>query len=238
MVFLPCAVAQNRCSEVWAGLRHMNNLAGVVVTIPHKEAAASLCDELDGDAKVLNVCNVARRMANGWFVGRTLDGEGFLAGMHSAGHSLLGKAVLVIGAGGAAAAVAWTLVNSGIARLSVHNRTREKAQQLVGVLQRNRKGVPVSVGDSNLDRFDIVINATSLGMKADDPLPVDLARIRDGALVADLVMQPDETALIRKAAAMTLKTHKGIHMITPQINPLIAYLAGVDTGTIALSPRA
>ncbi len=223
-VLVPWQVHPNQLDAAWKGLRHVESLAGVLVTIPHKTGAAGLCDRLEGVAKLLGVVNAARRLPDGQFVGRIFDGLGFVRGLENAGQSIVGKHALLVGAGGAATSIAHALIESGVESLTIANRSPEKAHQLVNLLQREFPGRRVRVGDDHAGGYEVVINGTSLGMKADDPLPLSVNTLEAGTLVAEVIMQPDETVFLKEAAARGCVIHKGHHMITGQIELLAAYL--------------
>lgn len=223
-VLVPWQVHPDQLEAAWKGLRHVESLAGVLVTIPHKTAAARLCDRLEGVAKLLGVVNAARRLPDGRFVGRIFDGLGFVRGLEKAGHRTAGKRALLVGAGGAATSIAHALIESGVESLTITNRSTEKADQLVNLLQREFPGRHVRAGDNDACGYEIVINGTSLGMRADDPLPLPADSLESGTLVAEVVMQPDETVLLKQAAARRCVVHRGHHMITGQTELLAAFL--------------
>jgi shikimate dehydrogenase len=223
-VLVPWQVHPDQFGAAWNGLRYVESLAGVLVTIPHKTAAASLCDRLEGVAKLLGVVNAARRLPDGRFVGRNFDGLGFVRGLERAGHRISGKRALLVGAGGAATSIAHALIEGGVESLTITNRSPDKADQLVRLLQREFPSKRVKAGDNKAGGHEIVINGTSLGMRADDPLPLPTDTLEPGTLVAEVVMQPDETVLLNLAAARGCVVHKGHHMITGQTELLAAFL--------------
>jgi shikimate dehydrogenase len=223
-VLVPWQVHPDQLDAAWKGLRHVESLAGVLVTIPHKTAAARLCDRLEGAAKLLGVVNAARRLPDGRFVGRIFDGLGFVHGLGKAGHSIAGKRVLLVGAGGAATSIAHALIEGGVESLTIANRSPEKTDQLVNLLQREFPGRRVRAGDNDAGGYEIVINGTSLGMRVDDPAPLPADTLKSGTLVAEVVMQPDETVFLKLAAERGCVVHKGHHMIAGQTALLAAFL--------------
>ncbi|MEN5033722.1 shikimate dehydrogenase [Pseudomonas sp. TWI929] len=225
-VLVPWEVSPTNLASAWAGLRGIENLAGVIVTVPHKLEAAELCDELQGVAASLNVCNVARRLPDGRFSGRMLDGEGFVRGLKNQGHSLSGKRVLLLGAGGAATGIAHALLGEPLECLVIANRSQAKAEELAALLRTLLPGRQVAAGAADGRGFDVVINATALGLKADDPLPLPAQTLDSGTLVAEVVMSPDVTALLEAAEGRGCQTHKGVHMITGQVELLAGFLFG------------
>jgi shikimate dehydrogenase len=110
------------------GLRGWRNLAGIGVTMPHKEPIAALCDEVVGLGKLIKSVNTIRREPDGRLIGANTDGSGFLAGLRQAGYDPAGKRTLLVGIGGAGRAIAFSLAEAGVADLTLSNRTVAKAQ--------------------------------------------------------------------------------------------------------------
>lgn len=225
-VLVPWQVAPPQLAEAVRGLREVENLAGLIVTVPHKQAMAGLCDQLEGIAADLDVCNVVRRTADGRLVGAMYDGIGFVDGMRRNDIEPRGKRTLLLGAGGAATAVAAALLDAGVAHLTVANRTREKAEDLVALLRARQPGAAIHAADRPQGDWDLVVNGTSLGLKPDDPLPLDPALLHPDTIVAEVIMQPAETALLAAARARGCQVHRGEHMVTAQIQLLADFLLG------------
>lgn len=225
MVMAPLDVTPQMLAPTVAALRAVGNLAGFVVTIPHKTAIAALCDRLTGAAALIGACNIVRREADGSLTGGMFDGEGFVAGLRHQGHDPAGRRVLLIGAGGAASGVAHALVAAGVACLTIANRSHEKAALLADQLRATFPQARIEAGPADPAGHDLVVNGTSLGMHDGDALPVDPARLEPGALVAEVVMQPDVTPLLRAAEARGLAIHKGLHMVERQVGLLVDFLA-------------
>jgi shikimate dehydrogenase len=223
-VLVPWEVAPGGLSSAWEGLRVIGNLAGVIVTVPHKQSVAALCDELTGTARLLDVCNVARRLPDGRFTGRMFDGDGFVRGLKNEGHDPAGKAALLLGAGGAATGIAHGLLATGVRELVINNRTLAKADELAASLSRLYPAQVVRAGPGDGRGFDLVVNGTALGLKSDDPLPLPVETLERSTLVADVVMNPDVTPLLAAAAARGCPIHKGVHMITGQVELLADFL--------------
>lgn len=227
-VLVPWQVAPGQLASVMESLRHVENLAGVIVTIPHKQSIAALCDDLEGIAAHLMVANVARRTADGRFIGRMYDGTGFVAGLQREGIELAGRSVLLLGAGGAGTAVASALLDAGVGTLAISNRNQERAEQLVQRLKRIHPDGDARAVKDTRGQWDIVINSTSLGLHEDDPLPIDPDNLPRACTVAEVIMQPDETALLLAARARGCRVHKGVHMVTAQIALLARFLLESD----------
>jgi shikimate dehydrogenase len=227
MVLVPWDIAPGDLSQAWQSLKHVNNLAGVVVTIPHKESVARLCETLEDEAREMGVCNVARHGPDGSFHGAMFDGLGFVGGLRAQGHDPAGKSALLVGAGGAATAIAHALAGSGVSRLRLANRTQARSEALAERICERFPALDVSAAEANASGMDLVINGTSLGMHYGDALPVPIETVKPGAIVAEVIMQPDETLLLEKAQAIGAVAHKGVHMITSQIDLLIDHLTKI-----------
>jgi shikimate dehydrogenase len=226
LVLVPMRIADADLGVAIAGLRAMQNFAGAVVSMPHKTAIVALLDELTPEAALVGAVNVVRRELDGRLVGTMLDGEGLVGGLRAAGHEVAGKACLLVGAGGAAAAVALALAAHGCASLAIVNRTAAKAAALALRVRQAFPAVPISVGDGG-EAYDLAINATSLGMRPDDELPMSLELVERSALVAECVASPERTRLLELAAARGRRTHTGVPMLTAQMDLILAFL-GAD----------
>ena len=152
----------------WAGLKSMANVDGFIVTSPHKAEAAELCERLEGEGRHAGVVNVVRREPDGSFSGTLLDGRGFVSGLIKQGHQVKGRRFYLAGGGGAATALAFALADTGAAALTIHNRTGSAAEKLAAGVGAAFPRVDIQVGTANAGGHDVVVNATALGLKADD----------------------------------------------------------------------
>lgn len=225
-VLVPLHVLPDDLASAVATLRRVPNLGGIVVTVPHKERIAALCDRLTEAATLVGAVNVIRRERDGTLTGGQFDGEGFVAGLGAAGHEVRGRRVWMAGAGGAAAGIGYAMLRHGVAHLTIHNRTASRAEALLARLRAAMPAGAVAVGGADPAGHDIVVNATSLGLEPDDPLPVDAARLAPGMLAAEVVMQPDRTAFLEAAAARGCATHPGLPMLLEQIPILADFVSG------------
>jgi shikimate dehydrogenase len=206
------------------GLRWWRNLAGLSVTMPHKEALAAHVDELAGAAALIGAVNVVRRESDGRLVGANTDGAGFVLGLHKAGHTVSGRRVLLAGAGGAGRSVAFAVAGAGAAALTVANRTAARAERLASDVAAGFPVMAVAAGPPDPAGHDVVINATSLGMQPGDPLPVLVGRLAPGTLVCDIVTRPAQTRLLREAAARGGVPHPGMPMLAGQVDLILEFL--------------
>lgn len=226
-VLVPMHVASDDLETFVSGLRTMRNFGGAVVTMPHKTRMAALIDELTPEATLVGAVNVVRRLADGKLVGTVLDGDGFVGGLQSAGHAVAGKACVLVGAGGAASAIAFALAKHRCSSLCLLNRTPTKSSALAQRLREAFPSVQIAVDLPHNSTFDIAINGTSLGMKPGDPLPMDEGLIDRSTLVAECVISPEYTALLQVAKRRGRQTHTGVPMLTSQIGLMLAFM-GVE----------
>lgn len=187
-------------------------LGGLSVTMPHKETVAGAVDALDPAAEALRSVNTVVPAADGTLVGYSTDGAGFVASLAAAGVSVQGRYVGMLGAGGAARAIADALGRAGAAQVAVINRTASSAEATAALAGR----VGVVAGTAALRDADIVVNATSVGMASDVDIPCDPELLRAGQVVADIVYHPRETALLRAARSVGATAVDGLGMLVHQ----------------------
>jgi shikimate dehydrogenase len=224
-VLVPFHVRPADLARALDGFRALSNLGGVLVTIPHKEAILDLVDSVGPQAERVGAGNVIRRTADGRLEAENFDGLGFVAGLEAAGHAPAGREVLLVGAGGAGKAVAFALAEAGVRRVVVANRNAARAEALAEGVRAVFPAVATAVGPPDPAGFELVVNATSLGLEPDDPLPVDPAAASAGTVIADIIMKPERTRLIDAAEACGLTVHLGRHMLDHQV-PLLARFLG------------
>jgi shikimate dehydrogenase len=223
-VVVPVHVAPQRLPAAVEMFRNWQNLVGVGVTIPHKEAMSELVDELTAAAVRCGATNVIRRTADGRLCGTQLDGPGFVGSLLEAGIEPRGQRVLLLGAGGTAKAIGYAMAERAVVRIEVVNRTAERARALATVLGKAFPDVEVVAATMPTASADLVVNATSLGMSAGDPLPVDPARLKPPMVVADVVMSPPVTPLLAAAAERGCVTHAGRLMLDAQVRQTLEFL--------------
>lgn len=216
-VMVPFQVAPGDLPAFADALRTLKSFDGAIITVPHKGPMASLCDEISPSARAIGAINVIRREPDGRLVGDMLDGHGFVAGLAVAGISIAGRSAYLAGAGGAANAIAFALVASGVARLTIANRTRAKAEALRERILTLHPQATILVGDDDPSGHDIVVNGTSLGMRPDDAAPLDTSRLTADMIVAEVIMQPVMTPLLQAAEAAGSRIHLGKPMLDQQL---------------------
>ena len=227
-VVVPLHVDDSGLETLWPGLRALRSLAGLIVTVPHKTTVATLVDAVGEAGRIAGAVNVVRREADGRMVGDTFDGRGFVAGLRANGYEPEGRRALILGAGGAAAAIALALIHSAVEHLRIANRTLERAERLCAQLQSAVPGAPVEAGPADASGFDLIVNATSLGLGPNDPLPCSLDHVGPGTIVADAVMQPPMTAFLSEAEHRGASIQPGLPMLEGQRELLLAFLGFAD----------
>lgn len=227
-VMVPVHVPPQHLADMTQALRQTRNFKGMVVTVPHKMAMLELCDDVEGYAAEIGAVNVVRREPDGRLVGAMLDGLGFLRGLRQRGAAVEGARVYMAGAGGAASAIAYALAGAGVGRLTIFNRSRARIDALAARLHASHPGFQVDAGTADPSGHDIVINATSLGMAEGDALPLDADKLTPGQWVADIIMDPAETALLAKARERGCLIYGGAGMLDGQVADMVAFFGGMS----------
>lgn len=223
-VLVPIQVAPENLAAWFEGLRGIKNFGGLVVTVPHKQAIAKLCDEVSQAAHLIGAVNVVRREPDGKMIGDILDGQGFVAGLRANDIEPAGKRVFLAGSGGAANAIAFALAEAGVAALGIHNRTVAKAEGLIQRLSQPYPSLAACVVGADTTGYDLVVNATSLGMKEGDPQPLEVNSLTPDQVVAEIIMSPETTPLLAAAQTKGCKVHYGLPMLRSQANLMAAYV--------------
>jgi shikimate dehydrogenase len=228
-VLIPIHLKPEILTEQMKALVQMPNMGGVCVTIPFKLDVAKICDELGNTAKITGAVN-AVRFEHGKMIGDNFDGKGFTAGLIGEGVNLSDKSVLMIGAGGAARAIAVALSEQPIQTLGIANRTASRAKEIKAIIQKhhpdcNIEEIPHDTLDHAAGNYDIIVNTTSLGLRDGDAMPCQFDHVRDEAVIVDIIMIPEVTEWLKKAQEKGLRTHAGRHMLDYQCE-LIGHFIG------------
>lgn len=196
------------------------NIKGMWVTIPHKVPVMAVLDSCSNLARLAGAVNAIRRNADGTLEGGLFDGEGFVSSLDYFGIPYAGKKILIVGAGGAAAAMAASLVQPRTtgcaAEVALFDPTPGKAAEVAARLQAANTARVAAVSSSAPEGFDLVVNASPLGLKMTDPLPCDVARLDPGAALVDIVMKNYPTPVLRAARARGLHAEPGFEMLIQQ----------------------
>ena len=206
----------------------MSNVRGALVTMPHKVVANSLVDEVTPTARIAGASNAILLRPDGTLLGDQFDGAGFVRGIERKGLKLAGKRVLVSGNGGVGSAIAASLAAAGVAQMALYDGHDASSQALAGRLREHYPALEISTGSNDPAGFDLIVNATPLGMKAGDPLPFDMARVAPTTFVGEVVMKEAMTPLLLAAQARGCPFQLGTDMLFEMIP---AYLEFFGFGT-------
>lgn len=209
---VPMQVPGDALDAALAGLAATSNVDGLLVTMPHKHTAFGHCASSSDRARLLGVVSVIRRNPDGSWHGDMLDGLAFVKAQQDHGATIEGGRALLIGAGGAGSAIAIALLDAGVAELVVHDTDESRVAELLDVLQGVGAGT-ATAGPPDPTGFDLVFNATPLGMDDDDPLPLDGARLTSSMFVGDVIGGHGTTPFIAAARDAGCRTATGTHMV-------------------------
>ena len=207
----------------------IQNLEGLVMTVPHKIPVTAYVATMTDRARFLGACNILRRIGpgGGWHADAT-DGYGFVTALQAAKFAPRGKRALLVGAGGAGSAIALSLVEQGVAELAIHDAMMDRRDSLVARLndlsRSKGKGTSVRIGGTDPAGFDLAVNATPMGMKPTDPLPMDVDRLSAGAFAADVITAPVRSPFLEAAAARGCRTQTGVDMFSAQVEFIADFL--------------
>lgn len=227
-VVVPMGVKPGDYAGMLAALARVTNLRGALVTMPHKVTTLSLADEITPTARIAGACNALLLRPDGTWLGDQFDGAGFVRGLLRKGCTLRGARVIVSGAGGVGSAIAASLAAEGVAHISLFDTNTASAEGLAERLRAHYPQLVVQTGSNDPAGFDVVVNATPLGMKEGDPLPFDVTRIDPAAMVGEVVMKTEYTPLLQAALAKGCGVQVGTDMLFEMIP---AYLEFFGYGT-------
>jgi shikimate dehydrogenase len=208
----------------------LTNIRGALITMPHKVVTVGLLDEVTPTVKVAGACNAVKRTEDGRLVGDMFDGAGFVRGVQRKGLNLTGARVLVVGSGGVGCAIAASLAGAGIGAISLFDVNTASAEGLGQRLKQNYPAIDVKTGSNDPAGFDLVVNATPMGMNEGDPLPVDVKRLSADTFVGEVVMKSEITAFLAAARAQGCRVQVGSDMLFEQIPAYLEYF-GFPTTT-------
>ncbi len=227
---IPMACQAGHFDSVLPSLFRLGNVIGALITMPHKVRAAEWVDELSPTARIAGACNAVRLGPEGQLQGDLFDGEGFVRGLLRKAVTLKGKRALVVGAGGVGSAIAASLAAAGVAGLGLYDLHSASAEGLGERLQGHYPALQLVIGSCDPAGFDVVVNATPLGMNEGDPLPVDISRLAPSTFVGEVVMRTDMTAFLSAAQQRGCRVQIGSDMLFEQIPAYLEYF-GLPTTT-------
>ena len=227
-VVMPMGVKAEDYVQALASIRKFTNLHGALITMPHKVTTVGLLDETSTAVKIAGSSNAILKRPDGKLVGDNFDGAGFVRGVMRKGLKLEGASCLIVGTGGVGSAIAASVAAEGPAAMTVFDVNTASAEALAGRLRLHYPKIDVRVGSNDPAGYNLVVNASPLGMKADDPLPFDVSRLTPDIFVAEVVMKNEMTPLLKAAHDKGCRYSVGTDMLFEMIP---AYLEFFGFGT-------
>jgi shikimate dehydrogenase len=223
-ISLPMEVPDGALDPVMKGLAATKNVDGLSFTMPHKITGYKYMATVTETSRLLGVVSAVRRNEDGSWHGHTTDGDAFVKAQIDKGAKIEDARVLVLGAGGAGSAVVISMLEKGAKDVAVYDIDAARSERIVGLLK-DKAGDRVRVAASNDPTgFDLVSNATSMGMDDNDPIPVDPAKLKPSMFVGDVVAGHGETKIIRAAKAAGCRTADGDDMVVAVLDVMCDFL--------------
>ena len=200
-----------------------DGFAGCNLTIPHKQKALEFMDDLSPRASAISAINTVVVMKSGGLLGDNTDAFGYIKGLEHqiADYQNSVKSAAVLGAGGAAKAVIYALLEDNIPEITIFNRTPENGRAIVDNFEKIKTDSHLTSANWNdlgarTAEFDLIVNTTPLGMTGQADLDIDLSACSKNTIISDIVYNPRKTALLKQAEKLGLHTAEGIHMLAYQ----------------------
>ena len=198
--------------------------------MPHKVSVVALLDEMSPAVRASGACNAVKRLPDGRLAGEQFDGAGFVRGIERKGFDVRGARCLVVGCGGVGRPIAASLAEAGAGEVALCDVSEHATADLAQRLRAQYPQLDVSVSGSDPGGFDLVVNATPLGMNEGDALPVDIERLDSRTFVGDVVMRQTITPLLVAAQARGCRIQVGTDMLFEMIPPYLEFF-GLPTTT-------
>ena len=229
-VVVPMGVKAGDYPAFLRSIFRLTNIRGALVTMPHKVTTVGLVDEATPTVEIAGSCNAVLLRPDGTLLGDMFDGTGFVRGLARKGFAVRGARCLIVGAGGVGSAIAASLAAAGAAAISLFDLRAGTAEALAGRLRKHYPALDVRLASRDPAGYDLVVNWTPLGMKAGDPLPVDVSRLEARTFVGEVVMKTEITPLLEAARARGCRYQVGTDMLFEMIPPYLEFF-GFGTAT-------
>jgi shikimate dehydrogenase len=216
-VVVPLGVKGDDYPEILRPLFRVTNLHGALVTMPNKVTTVRLVDELTTTAKIAGSANAILKRADGSLLGDMFDGAGFVRGVARKGRQIEGARALVVGAGGVGSAIAASLAAAGVSAIGLFDLAPAASLSLADRLATHYRALKIVTGSASPQGYDIIVNATPVGMNDGDPLPIDVEAISPHAFVGEVVMREEFTPFLRAAKAKGCDVQVGTDMLYEMI---------------------
>ena len=225
-VVVPVHIAGEDVSAFLTNAQRIRNLDSILITVPHKLACFEQCHATSERARFLEAVNVMRRdAAAGWY-GEMFDGLALVRAVRERGFDPQGRRALLVGAGGAGSAIALALLEAGVQALSIHDVDAARRDRLLARLAQ-RHDATLTAGSPDPTGFDLIVNASPAGMRAQDPLPFLAERLHKEMFVSCVITSPVLSPLITAARAAGCATSTGAQMHAAQQDMLVDFMLGL-----------
>jgi shikimate dehydrogenase len=229
-VVVPMGVKAEDFADALRSIFKFTNIRGALITMPHKVTACELVNELSSTAQIAGACNAIVLRPDGTLFGDMFDGAGFVRGVLRKGVKLHGARALVVGTGGVGCAIAASLAAAGVAEIGLFDTHAASAEGVATRLRSHYAALKVSVGSNDPAGYDLVVNATPMGMNDGDELPMDVSRLAPTTFVGEVVMKAEMTAFLAAAKARGCPVQIGTDMLFEQIPAYLEFF-GFPTTT-------
>ena len=189
----PLGIKSEDFAAIFPALFRITTIHGALITMPHKVSVIAMVDELTTTARIAGSCNAVLKRPDGTLLGDMFDGDGFTRGVIRKGRTIAGARALVVGSGGVGSAIAASLAAAGVSALGLFDINSASAESLAKRLRTHYAALKVVTGSNDPAGWDIVVNATPLGMKPGDPLPFDIDHVAPTTFVGEVVMKDEHT---------------------------------------------
>ena len=225
---VPWQAHEEDLDVVMRGLMRTVNLRGIIVTYPHKQAALAFADDILPRARQVGATNAMRRGDGGRWIADMFDGVGLVEALAAANVPVAGRRIKLIGAGGAGSAIAFALAAAGAAGIGIAELDDAKAEALAAAVGEAHPGCDVRRGRARLEGEDILVNATTVGLRAEDGPPIPLDGLASRPTVVDIAPRREGTRLLEEAQALGCRTIAGGAMVEGQAAALLAFFGFPD----------
>ncbi len=219
-IMVPINVSKDDIDFFFSGIRSIKNFVGMTVTIPHKTNVLKYCDYLEKEAIDTQSVNWIK-VENKKLIGTNFDGLGFVKGLKNKNLIVENKDFAIFGIGGAGMSICYSLIRNKAKRLKLINRNSSKVNVFANKLKELKSNTEILIDniiDYDISEYDYVINATSLGLKDNKDLIFDVKKTKIDCTIVDIIMDPEETILIKEAIKHRRNYHLGKNMLISQIN--------------------
>jgi shikimate dehydrogenase len=229
-VVMPMGVKAEDYPNALRTIFKFTNVLGALITMPHKVTTVSLVDECTTTAKIAGAANAVIKRPDGTLLADMFDGAGFTRGVKRHGFTLPGAKCLVVGSGGVGSAIAASLAAEQVASIALCDTNEASAKGLASRLTAHYPNLEVKLATSDPAGYGLVVNATPLGMNADDPLPFDTSRLEPTCYVGEVVLKNEITPMLQRAKDRGCKFSVGTDMLFEMIPAYLEFF-GLGTST-------